>query len=293
MTADLDPAPTKTHRDENFPVASQLIAARHRPTILAFYQFVRAADDIADSPRLSSEEKLTALDRFEAALLGKEDDIAAARPLRAILAERKLSPRHALDLLHAFRMDAVKQRYANFDELMLYCAYSAAPVGRFVLDVHGESEQTWHASDALCSALQIINHLQDCAEDYRNLDRVYIPLDALQREGIGTEALAAAQASPALLACLHKLAARTGDLVQIGQELPRHVQDLRLGLETTVIARLARILVNGLRRKDPLCEKVHLSKPGFLAWTLVGVAEGLALRTRRSGARRVMSGKGA
>lgn len=293
MNANHDSAPTKTHRDENFPVASQLISARHRPAILAFYQFVRAADDIADNPTLSSEEKLAGLDRFEAALLGKADDVAAARPLRAVLAERNLSPRHAQDLLHAFRMDAVKQRYADFDELMHYCAYSAAPVGRFVLDVHGENESTWLASDALCSALQIINHLQDCAADYRNLDRVYIPLDALQSEGTGPEALAAAQASPALLRCLHKLAARTDDLVRVGKELPRHVQDLRLGLETTIIARLAQVLVGGLRHKDPLSDKVHLSKPGFLAWTLVGIGEGLAARARRAGSRLVVSGKGA
>src|SRR5208337_1584266 len=119
----------------------------------------------------------------------------AALPLRDALAARKLSPRHALDLLRAFRMDAVNQRYANWSELMGYCAYSAAPVGRFVLDVHGESEATWAASDALCCALQIINHLQDCAADYRNLDRVYIPKDALASAGVGVEALAAAKAS--------------------------------------------------------------------------------------------------
>ncbi|MGB8276688.1 MAG: squalene synthase HpnC [Methylovirgula sp.] len=293
MSADLDTLPTKTHRDENFPVASQLIAARHRPVILAFYRFVRAADDIADSSALTSEQKLAALDRYEAALLGKEDGIEAARPLRAMLAERSLSPRHAQDLLYAFRMDAVKSRYANFDELMHYCAYSAAPVGRFVLDVHGESERTWPSSDALCAALQIINHLQDCAADYRSLDRVYVPLDALQREGIGVEALSEGKASPALLSCLHKLAARTNDLVQIGRELPRFVQDLRLCLETAVIARLAQVLVNGLRHRDPLSEKVHLSKPEFLAWTLVGIGEGLAQRTRRAGSRVAISGKGA
>ncbi len=293
MSTDFAFVPTKTHRDENFPVASQLIAARHRPAILAFYRFVRAADDIADSATLTGDQKLAALDRLEAALLGKEDGIGAARPLRTVLAERGLSPRHAQDLLHAFRMDAVKSRYANFDELMHYCAYSAAPVGRFVLDVHGESERSWPSSDALCSALQIINHLQDCAADYRNLDRVYVPLDALAREGIGVEALAAPQASPALLACLHKLAARTDDLLRVGKELPRHVQDLRLGLETTVIARLAQVLVNGLRRRDPLSERVHLSKPGFLAWTLVGIGEGLVARGRRAGLRLASSGKGA
>ncbi len=293
MTAAFDLAPTKTHRDENFPVASHVIAAAHRPIILAFYRFVRAADDIADNGNLSSDEKLAGLDHYEAALLGQVDDVDVARPLRAMLAERSLSPRHAQDLLHAFRMDAVKTRYANFDELMHYCAYSAAPVGRFVLSVHGESERTWPANDALCSALQIINHLQDCAEDYRNLDRVYVPLDALQAEGIGVEALAEAKASPALRACLQKLAARTGDLLQIGRELPRLVQDLRLSLETAVIGRLAQVLVNRLRKRDPLSEKVHLSKPEMAAVSLFGIGEGLILRAGNARDRVAMSGKNA
>jgi hydroxysqualene synthase len=293
MTADFELAATKTHRDENFPVASHLIAAKHRPIILAFYRFVRAADDIADNGALKPEEKIASLDRYEAALLGNDDGIEAAKPLRTMLAERGLSPRHAQDLLHAFRMDAVKQRYANFDELMHYCAYSAAPVGRFVLTVHGESERSWPANDALCSALQIINHVQDCGEDYRNLDRVYIPQDAMQREGARLEELAAEKASPALLSCLQKVAAQTEDLLQSGMELPHYVADLRLCLETAVIARLAKVLVRGLRQRDPLSQKVHLSKPEVLGLTLVGIGEGLAHRAFRSGPPATMSGKSA
>jgi hydroxysqualene synthase len=276
-------APTKTHRDENFPVASRLIAARHRPAVLAFYYFVRGADDVADSPTLSPQEKLDALDRFEAALLGKRDDVPAARPLRAVLAERHLSPRHAQDLLNAFRMDAVKLRYANFDDLMHYCSLSAAPVGRFVLDVHGESESIWPANDALCSALQIINHIQDCAADFRDLDRVYVPLDMMAKEGTDVTALGASRASPGLLACLHHLAQRTELLVRKGSELPRQVRDLRLSLETTVIARLAQKLVALLEQRDPLSERVHLTKPGFLACTLLGAGTGLVARGRRAG----------
>jgi hydroxysqualene synthase len=287
MSADVV-ALTKTHRDENFPVASRLIARRHRPAVLAFYYFVRGADDIADSPQLSPQQKLDGLDRFEAALLGKEDGIAAARPLRAVLAERRLSPRHAQDLLHAFRMDAVKQRYANFDELMHYCAFSAAPVGRFVLDVHGESEKTWSSNDALCSALQIINHIQDCAADYRNLNRVYVPLDGMAKEGVDPSALGASRASAGLLACLHQLAARTELLVRQGSELPRQVRDLRLGLETAVIARLAQKLVIMLKNRDPLSERVHLTKPGVLALTLGGIGAGLLDRGRRASPRHAM-----
>ena len=181
----------KTHRDENFPVASLLVRAQHRRPILAFYEFARVADDVADHPSLTAAEKIELLDRMEADLIG--DDRPDANPqaaaLRRALAERGLSPEHALDLLRAFRLDASKRRYKDWAELMSYCALSAMPVGRFVLDVHGESRSTWPASDAICAALQINNHLQDCGLDYRNLDRVYLPLDDLAKYGLGVEAL--------------------------------------------------------------------------------------------------------
>jgi squalene synthase HpnC len=280
MNSEFEITPSKTHRDENFPVASVLIAPRHRPTILAFYHFVRSADDIADHARLTPEEKLKALDRHAAALLGKDDSVEVARPLRTILAAQKLSPRHALDVLEAFRLDAVKQRYADWDELMHYCSYSASPVGRFVLDVHGESENTWPASDALCSALQVINHLQDCADDYANLDRLYLPLDAMQRAGTEVSALAAEKSSPALRRCLKEIAEKTEVLLREA-DLPPRVRDLRLRLETAVILRLARVLTGKLLIQDPLSEELHLSKPAFLGWSLVGLFEGLVARRRR------------
>ena len=173
----------KGHRDENFPVASWLIAPHHRPIILAFYRFVRAADDVADHASLPPEEKLALIDRLERSLLGREDSEPAGVALRDALMLRRLPPRHALDLLSAFRLDVTKHRYVDWDDLMDYCAFSAMPVGRFVLDVHGEARSTWPASDALCAALQVINHLQDCGKDYRDLDRVYIPGDAFAAAG--------------------------------------------------------------------------------------------------------------
>ena len=123
-------------------------------SILAFYRFARAADDVADHPQLSESEKIPKLDQFEETLLGKTDAIEDALPLRAAIAERGLSPKHGQDLLVAFRMDASKQRYADWDDLIHYCSYSAMPVGRFVLDVHGESRATWPANDALCAAFR-------------------------------------------------------------------------------------------------------------------------------------------
>jgi squalene synthase HpnC len=250
----------KGARDENFPVASWLIKPRHRPAIMAFYEFVRVADDIADHPTLTSAEKLARLDRLEASLLGANNDEPEGVVLRDVLQEHGLSARHAQDLLNAFRQDATKLRYKDWDDLIDYCSRSAMPVGRYVLDVHGESRDTWPASDALCAALQVINHLQDCGADYRTLDRVYIPLDALAAQGIGVDALAFDKASPALRACLDALIARTDTLLRQSHGLEANVVDTRLACEISVIQALAARLLNVLRQRDPLSERVHLTK---------------------------------
>ena len=270
--------PSKTEHGENFPVASHLIAPRHRAPILSFYRFARAADDIADHPGLSEENKLAGLDELEHTLLGKSDAAKPALALRQVLAERELAPTHPLDLLTAFRTDATKRRYANWDELMHYCRYSAMPVGRFVLDLHGEERSTWTYSDPLCAALQVINHLQDCAKDYRALDRVYLPLDMMEAKGTGVEALASAEASPALRACLTSITARTAELLPEASRLPLAVRDVRLGLETGVIVRLAHKLVALLMARDPLSERVHLTRPGALLQAVQGAATTLASR---------------
>jgi hydroxysqualene synthase len=268
----------KTHRDENFPVASWIIHPRHRALILAFYNFVRTADDIADHAELPAEEKLRYLDLLEAELLGKGDTQGEAVRLRTALAERALPPRHALDLLTAFRMDVTKLRYENWDEVIHYCRYSAMPVGRFVLDVHGESTSTWPASDALCAGLQVNNHLQDCGKDYRDLDRVYVPLDALAAAGATVEMLGADRSSPQLLQCLHALARRTENLLGDSRSLACQVRDTRLGLEISVIDTFADKIVNLLKVRDPLSERVHLGKQQMLGYALSAMACGLFRR---------------
>jgi hydroxysqualene synthase len=276
----------KTHRGENFPVASWLVHPRHRALILAFYEFVRCADDIADHASLPAQEKVSLLDRLEEDLLGAGDCNAQAVALRRALAERNMSPQHAQDLLKAFRLDATKLRYRDWDDLMGYCTYSAMPVGRFVLDVHGESRATWPASDAICAALQIINHLQDCPADYRNLDRVYIPLDALAACDLGVEALGAAKAAPELRRCIAGLAGRTAALLQQGDALPSLVADWRLALEISVIQTLAQRLTRILMQRDPLSERVHLGKLGVAGISLLAVLKGV---TRRAGHHRATS----
>ncbi|MCC7348063.1 MAG: squalene synthase HpnC [Variibacter sp.] len=276
----------KGHKDENFPVASRLIHPRHRAPILAFYNFVRTADDIADHATLSEADKLAHLDRLEQSLLGQGTGEAAGVALHAALKQRGLGPQHAQDLLTAFRLDVTKHRYADWDDLIGYCRYSAMPVGRYVLDVHGESRATWPANDALCAALQVINHLQDCGKDYRDLDRVYVPLDALQAAGASVEEIGAARASPALAACLHGLAGRTGELLRESAAFAPQIADLRLAMEVSVIQTLAERLVAMLSERDPLSERVHLGKGAMAGLALAGVVRALFGRLRRPRAER-------
>ena len=268
----------KGERDENFPVASWIIHPRHRALIMAYYNFVRTADDIADHSGLEAAEKLRYLDLLEAELLGKGDSQKEAVALRTALAERSMPPRHALDLLTALRMDVTKLRYENWDEVIHYCRYSAMPVGRFVLDVHGESTSTWPASDALCAGLQVNNHLQDCGKDFGNLNRVYLPRDTLEAAGASVEELGRPQASPALLQCLHLLAGKTEQLLNEGRPLAAEVRDFRLGLEIAVIQTFADRIVRMLKARDPLSERVHLGKGELLAFTLAAVAAETARR---------------
>ncbi|WP_027581911.1 squalene synthase HpnC [Bradyrhizobium sp. Ai1a-2] len=268
----------KTHRDENFPVASWIIHPRHRALILSFYNFVRTADDIADHATLPADEKLRYLDLLEKELLGEGDTQKEAVNLRRALAERAMPPRHALDVLTAFRMDVTKLRYENWDEVIHYCRYSAMPVGRFMLDVHGESTSTWTASDALCAGLQINNHLQDCAKDYKNLNRIYLPRDALAASGATVEMLGEPKSPPPLLRCLQALAVRTEALLAESKSLAAEVKDLRLGVEISVIQAFADKIVNMLKVRDPLSERVHLSPLEMLGHSLGGAVGELARR---------------
>lgn len=260
----------KGHRDENFPVASFLIHPRHRETILAFYRFARAADDIADHPTASPDTKLALLGVMEQGLLGRGGNSREAEALKNTLDAYGLSPRHALDLLEAFRRDVTKLRYADWAELMDYCRYSAMPVGRFVLDAHGEDPGIWPFSDALCAALQVINHLQDCGKDYRALNRVYLPLDDMKRFGGSPEDLDAGKASPALIAVIRELAGRTDTLLAQAAPFAGAIADYRLGLEVAIIQSLAESLNRGLSKKDPLKERVHHRKREMLGLAFGG-----------------------
>jgi squalene synthase HpnC len=250
----------KDRGDENFPVGV-IIRPDLRRHVHAYYAFARNADDIGDSPVLPPEDKIARLDHMEAVLLGaRAGGSPSAAGLRASLAETGVSPRHATDLLIAFRQDATQRRYATWPALLDYCRVSAMPVGRYVLDVHGESPETYPPSDALCAALQVLNHLQDCQKDLHDLDRCYLPEDLMSAAGGQVTDLPGPAETPGLRRVFDALLDHCDALNAEAVALPRLVRDRRLRLETGVILNLSRRLTHRLRGGDPLAGRVKLSK---------------------------------
>lgn len=270
----------KSTKTENFPVGSFLLPKHLRPHVAVFYAFARAIDDIADNPQLSSIDKVIRLDGFAQALTGTAPGpgFEKAERLRESLAATNVPAQHGLDLIAAFKLDAVKLRYADWDDLIEgYCMKSAAPVGRYLLDLHGEDRAGWTASDALCNALQVLNHLQDCQDDYRQLNRVYLPGDWLAEAGAKVEELDGPAAGTGMRRVIDRCLDGTDRLIETARLLPGQLRDRRLAMESAVIVRIAERLSRLLRRQDPLAGRVRLSKLQFLACAVGGVT-GVLLR---------------
>jgi hydroxysqualene synthase len=262
----------KGPQDENFPVGSVLISRRFREPMHRYYAFARNADDIADSSVLSPEEKLFRLGVMEEVLLGHRSAGApSATALRASLAQTGVTAQHATDLLIAFRQDAVKTRYATIDELYNYCHYSAVPVGRYVLDLHGESHACHSPSDALCISLQILNHMQDCARDLAELNRCYLPQALLDHFGASVEDLRLPAETPALRRVFVTLLDRIDRMNHAASELPELVKNVRLRLETAVIHGLSKRLARRLVHNDPLANRVKLRRSDAVFSVLTSV----------------------
>lgn len=238
---------------ENFPVASILLPRRLRRATAVVYRFARSADDIADEGDASAEQRLAALDAYrqELSLIAHQaaPQTPLFRELAVVIARHDLPLQAFYDLLDAFSQDVVKTRYANFGEVMDYCKKSANPVGRLMLALYGEKDpRSLTYSDAICSALQIINFLQDIAIDY-DKQRIYLPQDELAKRQIGEDQIARRDTggmwSPFMLGQIE----RARKLLQAGAPLGKVLKG-RIGLE------LRMIIMGGAT----ILEKLHQSK---------------------------------
>lgn len=268
----------KSAETENFPVGSWLLPKELRPHIARYYRFARAIDDIADNPDLTPKSKVDRLNAMADAvgggqMLGKPGFETATR-LHESLLETGVTDRHSTDLVDAFRQDAVQGRYKDWDELIRYCLRSAAPVGRYLLDLHGEDRVNYPYSDALCNALQVINHLQDCQDDYLEMDRVYLPGDWLAESNIRVEVLRGASSAGQLRVVINKCLDATRKLMITAEKLPSKLLNRRLAMESAVIVNIANKLIEELSRRDPLAERVVLSKSQLALCTLSGIVRG-------------------
>lgn len=274
-TAAIETPSGKGAADENFPVGSWLLPKKLRPHVARYYRFARAIDDIADNPELAPEEKVERLNAMADAVCGgkimHEPGFETARRMHESLVETDITTRHCTDLVDAFRQDAVQGRYKDWDELIAYCMRSAAPVGRYLLDLHGEDSRDYEYSDALCNALQVINHLQDCQDDYHELNRVYLPADWLAECGIDVTELDKSQTSAALRSVINRCLQGTRGLMEAADQLPKRLKSRQLAMESAVIVNLAHKLVDELSHRDPLAERVVLSKPQLAVCTLSGI----------------------
>lgn len=252
--------------DENFPVGSFLIERRLRPHVAAYYAFARAIDDIADNSALAAGEKIARLKAFDAVLRGEAapaPGFEKAEALRRSMAETGVPTEHGSDLVAAFVQDSVKLRYKTWAELLGYCALSANPVGRYLLDLHGENRAGRRYSDALCTVLQIVNHLQDCGDDRRALDRVYVIGDWLEEEGASIADLDRAAMTPGLRRVVDRMLDGCDALMADARRLPAALKSRRLAMESAVIVNLAARLIERLRKGDPLARRVALTKADF------------------------------
>lgn len=266
---------SRTAAQENFPVASLLLAAATRTQVMAFYAFARTADDVADDPGLGADDKLARLDVLEEALAGA--DLAGgetALALRQAVAGDEVLLNHAGQLLQAFRRDAVVDHCRDWGDLMLYCRFSAAPVGRFLLALHGEDSAAFAPSDSLCAALQVLNHLQDCADDLGNLGRVYIPRDWLRGNGLTHDVLAEETTPPPLRRVFDITLDHVDGLIDMARPLPRAIRDRRLRMQAAITLVVAERLSARLRRDDPLARRVQLSPLDYAGAVAAGLWRG-------------------
>ena len=265
----------KSYSDENFPVASFLMTKKIRSIVRVFYFFARMADDIADHQKLSSNQKKNILLFFDNAISkSKKTNNKVLDKMIAKFKELPSGKKYSRNLLKAFMMDASNKKYKNWNDLLYYCKFSANPVGRFVIDAVNERkniEKIYEASDSLCTALQIINHIQDCKKDFKELNRVYIPESFFKKYSVDKKILRKSKS----IENFERLKIEIVDNVLVSLRKTklglREIQSWRLRKETLIILNIAKRLCNLLKINDPLEKQIKLSRIDFIFCFFKGI----------------------
>jgi len=256
---------------ENFPVASLFLPRALRAPVAVIYAFARTGDDLADEGALAPRERLRGLTALGADLDRALSGAVVQDPVAGATAD--VIRRHGLpaplfhDLLTAFRMDVEKRRYADFGELMGYCGYSANPVGRLMLHLTGDATpENCQNSDAICTALQLMNFLQDMDQDYRENDRIYLPRDEMARFGVGEAHIRSRLTDRPMCALFAHQVARARDMLAAGTPLGSRLKG-RMGLEVRMIA------AGGQRVMDKLAAQRTdvFTRPRLTHWDRIGL----------------------
>lgn len=261
---------------ENFPVASRLLPKHLRQPIAVIYAFARRADDFSDEGDLSNEERIAALtdfgDKLDQIEQGQFVDDFTFIALADVIQHHQLPFSLFHDLLTAFKMDVTKTRYANFGEVMEYCRYSANPVGRLLLHLNkATSPQNLGYSDAICSALQLINFLQDISQDLEESDRIYLPQDEIQQFGVTEDDIRDKNTNAASRKLIEFQIRRVVKLMQSGAPLGKVLKG-RMGLELRLtIMGGSRILYKLNQQYDNVFSRPRLSKwdIGWIVWKAI------------------------
>ena len=269
----------KNYKDENFPVSSFLIDKNLKKIIRVFYFYARTADDIADHKSIKKKEKLRILNFFDNCLKNKkQSEISVVNNLISYFNEYKFSKKYSRDLLVAFKLDATKRRYKNWSELLYYCKFSANPVGRFVINATYSQKKKkinerkiLRASDMLCTALQIINHIQDCKEDFKNLDRVYIPENLLKKHKLNVNILMKDSSCQNFTRLKIEIISKVENLLKEIKESLQLIDIWKLKKETLIILNIAKRLCFLLKINDPLKKKIKLSSIDLIFCFIKGI----------------------
>ena len=274
----------KQASDENFPVASIMIAPKLRPLVMDYYHFARYCDDISDNPELSSEEKVAQLNEISDIFYGKTkyrgNKLSFAARLKNDFLREELDFSLAGDLLTAFRRDSIGFVYQTWEELVNYCLYSAVPVGRFMLAIHQESSITYQPAASLCVALQIVNHLQDIKYDLLKLNRLYLPSEMMKEYNVHKEDLLAEKSTPELKALIGHISELVRGQMKEGAVLPHLVKSRRLRYQLCIILSLTNLMLNKINKGDVLSKEIRLSKWNWLYGVCRGILQGLFCRSR-------------